>query len=683
MRPWTVDADDIKIAEDFDDGLLHKPPWVEGFLNAGDDKFIVVGTKGFGKTLLLKAKRIRLQRTDGVLCIPENALLDKPIGDKIFGKDQLALYAQSTEWWAKVWLTSIAAAVLKRLDQLDGVRVDARLAALLDDRGLRGVIDHFVNLLDLPRADLHRCATDTDNVLVPRLRALNTPVAIFIDNVDEYFNKHVRAVGRASHTGEVSPNIWYFAQMGLVEVAYQLRRVNHHLKVFAAVRKEAFLRFDEMTSMVQQYRGSAVETHYTLESLREIFVNNIRREKDRNLVTPELARGRPLEAFLGQATVLNAFTHEAEDVFEYIARHTLHRPRDFMSVGQKLSDLTPAERRLPECFKEVVNQAATEIASEYLNEVAPYLGRVDLPGVLAGLSANVLRREEVEEIFFAHNADAGVDDDLEHIFCMLFRAGLLGHLALDHVSGRRIQRFLRPGERIFQPDGLLPPSSHYLVHPVLTGLIARLNPSYVERIDPVNMVGNGRPWRDASDRQLKSLLVLRADLDGFGALMQRGLDEAVRDALRHAVERHAAGCLHASLADGDSLLLVDDRILTLIKAARRIMGDVSELPGSPRMRVAIAHGPVAVRDRGEQPPAIEGGSAVLVASRIEPLVRPGEIWVTEEIRAVLAVADTIFRAEPVADVPAARERREDGAVNVRKAASDEHDIWVRLHRIVS
>lgn len=60
MRPWTVDADDIKIAEDFDDGLLHKPPWIEGFLTAGDDKFVVVGTKGFGKTLLLKAKRIRL-----------------------------------------------------------------------------------------------------------------------------------------------------------------------------------------------------------------------------------------------------------------------------------------------------------------------------------------------------------------------------------------------------------------------------------------------------------------------------------------------------------------------------------------------------------------------------------------------------------------------------------------------
>ena len=43
-------------------------------------------------------------------------------------------------------------------------------------------------------------------------------------------------------TGELSPNVWYFAQLGLVEVAYQLRRINHHLKIFAAIRKEAYAR---------------------------------------------------------------------------------------------------------------------------------------------------------------------------------------------------------------------------------------------------------------------------------------------------------------------------------------------------------------------------------------------------------------------------------------------------------
>ena len=175
-------------------------------------------------------------------------------------------------------------------------------------------------------------------------------------------------------------------------------------------------------------------------------------------------------------------------------------------------------------------------------------------------------------------------------------------------------------------------------------------------------------------------MVLRADLDGFGSLMQRGLDVAVRDALRRAIEHHAADCLHASVGEGDSLMLVDDRVLTLIKAVRRIMEEVSEVPGSPRLRVAIAAGPVAVRERGDEPPAIEGGSAVLVASRIEPLVRPGEIWVTDEVSAILATTDTIYRGEPVDAVHGA-ETRDDGAINVRKPS--EQDIWVKLYKVVS
>jgi hypothetical protein len=87
-----------------------------------------------------------------------------------------------------------------------------------------------------------------------------------------------------SVTGELSPNVWYFAQLGLVEVAYQLRRVNHHLKVFAAIRKEAYARLPQRTAMSQQYRGSAVDIAYSPESLREIFVNNIRLVKSDRMV---------------------------------------------------------------------------------------------------------------------------------------------------------------------------------------------------------------------------------------------------------------------------------------------------------------------------------------------------------------------------------------------------------------
>src|SRR4029453_15199909 len=112
MRPWTIDADDIHIANDFDAEVLHKTAWIEDFLDAGrDDKFIVVGPKGFGKTLLLKAKRIRYQET-GRQCIPQHALLDKPVGDKVFSRQLIRLY-EDIDPWSKVGLGGVPNAVLR------------------------------------------------------------------------------------------------------------------------------------------------------------------------------------------------------------------------------------------------------------------------------------------------------------------------------------------------------------------------------------------------------------------------------------------------------------------------------------------------------------------------------------------------------------------------------------------
>ena len=81
------------MAEDFDEALLHRTPEIDGFLRSDrDDKFIVIGTKGFGKTLLLKAKRILYQREGRAVCLPTGTLLDKPIGDKIFGREATRLF---------------------------------------------------------------------------------------------------------------------------------------------------------------------------------------------------------------------------------------------------------------------------------------------------------------------------------------------------------------------------------------------------------------------------------------------------------------------------------------------------------------------------------------------------------------------------------------------------------------
>jgi class 3 adenylate cyclase len=681
MRAWTVDADDIRVAEDFDESLLHRTPEIDSFLNPDrDDKFIVIGTKGFGKTLLLKAKRILYQRNGRAACLPTGSLLDKPIGDKIFGREALAFFAASPLPWSKAWLAAIALATLKHLGRVDRLAVSPKLAGLFKDEHLRGVVDHFVRLLDFTPSELQRVATDTDGHLVPRLRAISAPMAIFIDGVDEYFNKHIESVTpRPSVTGQLSPNVWYFAQLGLVEVAYQLRRINHHLKVFAAVRKEAYARLPHTTVMAQQYRGSAVDIVYSKESLREIFINNARLEKSDRMVRPERLRADPLEAFLGRTTIAHTYTHEAEGAFDYVCRHTLLRPRDLMTIGERLAALRPEERRNEHRFKDVVNQAATEIAHEYLAEIAPYVSDLGLDQFLRRLPGHTLTREELEALFREHNAASGQIDE-KHVFCALYRVGLLGYVHHDWVRGEWVQRFLRPGEGTLDPDGVLPRAARYLVHPALSDVIGRINPPYLDRLERAVIVGYGRPWQqsapDGGSAEVRMLCVLKGDVHGFGGLIRSGADAPVQRALEDAVGRWGRGALFAEAQAGDAVLIVDDDPVALAQTARHIMDEVYQAPGQPRLRIALHYGQVHTRPRdGDRSAIVSGGEAVLCATRVEPHVLPGQIWATEEFREQLGRRPSLWRTTPVPG-PDGRHR-----FNVKKEGGTEPDLWVCLYRL--
>jgi class 3 adenylate cyclase len=679
MRAWTVDADDIRVAEDFDEALLHRTPEIDSFLNLDrDDKFIVIGTKGFGKTLLLKAKRILYQRAGRAVCLPAGNLLDKPIGDKIFGKEALAFFAASSLPWSKLWLTAIAVATLKHVGQTDALRVNPKLARVVADDRLHGVIDHFVRLLDFSPSELQRSATDTDGHLVPRLRAVNSPIATFIDGVDEYFNKHIE--NRAVHpsvTGALSPNVWYYAQLGLVEVAYQLRRINHHLKIFAAVRKEAYARL-QATVMSQQYRGSAIDIVYPVESLREIFLNNVRLEKADRMARPERLRADPLEAFLGRTGVTHVYTGEQEDAFDYVCRHTLLRPRDLMTIGERLAALRPDERRREDRLKATVNLAATEIAHEYLREIAPYVADLDLERVLPRIPGHILTREEVEALFREHSAEPAGGED-RHVFCALYRVGLLGDVHHDWVRGERVQRFLRPGEGTLEPDGVLPRATRYLVHPVLSDVIGRLNPAYLERIDRVNIVGYGRPWRGTPGADAAvtadTLCVLAADVHGFGGLMRAGVDRPVRQAVEDALRKWARDAAAAESHAGDAVWVVHDDPVALAEIARGILDAVYRAPGQPRLRVALHHGEVHTRRQADGSLVIAGGEAVLCAARVERHVDPGQIWITEEFRQQLSLRPSLWRTTALAGSDGEKLR------NVKKEGETEPDLWVRLYRL--
>ena len=679
MRAWTVDADDIRVAEDFDESLLHRTPEIDSFLTPDrDDKFIVIGTKGFGKTLLLKAKRILYQRQGLATCLPAGNLLDKPIGDKIFSRESIAFFAASPLPWSKVWLAAIAMAALKQVDGIGGIRVGPRLGGLIADAQLHSVIDHFVRLLDFTPSELQRCATETDGHLVPRLRALKSPLAIFIDGIDEYFNKHVEDVpASASVTGELSPNVWFFAQLGLVEVAYQLRRINHHLKIFAAIRKEAYARLPERTAMVQQYRGSAVDIVYSPESLHEIFVNNVRLVKPDRMVKPELGKNKPLEAFLGRTSVVDTYTREEEDAFEYVCRHTLLRPRDLMTIGERLTALRPDERRNEYRLKEAVNQAATEIAHEYLAEIAPYVAGLDPDRLFQRLPGHIITRAELEAIVESGEPLEGRDP-----FSSLYRVGLLGYVQHDRVRGEWRQRFLRPGEATLDTNGSLPRATHYLIHPVLFDVIARINPAFLQRMARAsNIVGYDRPWHETTatiDRtvNVRQCCVLKADIQSFSTLMRAGTDAPVRSALEESVHRWSPVAAITEVRAGDAVLIAADDPVALAQTARHLMDDVYQAPGQPRLRIALHYGEVQTRQADvDAAPEIAGGDAVLCAARVEPIVEAGQIWVTEAFRQQFLERPSLWRTSPLA-APTG-----DELFNVKKKGSPEPDAWLRLYRL--
>jgi class 3 adenylate cyclase len=349
-----------------------------------------------------------------------------------------------------------------------------------------------------------------------------------------------------------------------------------------------------------------------------------------------------------------------------------------MTIGERLAALRPTERRNELRFKEVVHQAATEIAYEYLAEIAPHVGNLELDQLLRRLPSNVLTREQMETLFFEHSLATGGEE--KHVFCALYRVGLLGYVYYDRARGEWVQRFLRPGEATLEPDGMLPESTHYLLHPVLHDVIGRQNLAYLQHVHRANIVGYGRVWRETESAvrptSVQTFCVLKGDVYGYGRLMHARADAPVRQALEEAVRQWSRGATVAETWGGDSVFVVHDDPVALAQTARHIIDDVYQTAGQPRLRMALHYGEVHIQEGvGDEPAMVVGGNAVLGATRVEPHVLPGQIWATEEFRQQLAQRPSLWRTTEVT-APDGNDR-----FNVKKAGRAEPDLWVRLYRL--
>ncbi|MGA2092714.1 MAG: DUF4062 domain-containing protein [Sedimentisphaerales bacterium] len=505
MEPWSVDAREaIRNTSEIRQSLIEQTEGIEDFLSK-DRYFFVVATKGLGKSLLLLAKRKILQdkRIDNM--IPRSALLDIPaftiasLGES--GRSRL----RCDKTMQLLWSISIAIAIIKNLELTEEIKkgnISDTLLRLLEEKA-NTATDILAQIIVLVQRDefYGRLADEYNRILIPTIRTIQKSIALFIDNVDECFK-------------DEEIKIWNTAQSSLVRAIYELFRLNPgKLKLFASIRKEAFLQLKKDNTMYLQYEGISLDISYHKDELKKIFIKNINAEKRERLLRKDSLRTDPIYAFIGIKEVQHGHVvTEKEEIFDYIYRHTLKRPRDFMVIGNRISTC-PTNERNPENpngiskVKNLINEAATKIAETYIEENIPHLTvtKEDLDRVFGLIDSNILEKQKIKKICMQFNGnDASCMDrdckncsDKNHIFCQLFKMGLLGYVTEDPTEKNLfVQKFATVGERIYDDAGLLPDSTHYLIHPILDHLIRTRSSGYkyTEQIDKVNIVGCDRPW---------------------------------------------------------------------------------------------------------------------------------------------------------------------------------------------
>jgi hypothetical protein len=634
MQPWIVDAKDItdlSTISQFDKGLLISSPAIQSFLSPTSMATnIVSGPKGFGKTLLLKLKRQSLVDR-GYSYIPEDQLVDKPVGvPTILSRKTLGPLLTSTQYWKQVWEIAISVAILKK----EGVAIPTfkcgDLKDIYADELLTSPCDLFDCVLSLSRKQFSNALEDLRRLLVPNLRKVSSQFALFIDNVDEYFESAASYAESESSlvTGDIQ--LWVFAQCGLVSAAREISGVNNHVKCWVSIRSEAMEYLLANDPLAAQVGGSTASLRYAKGDLVEILKKNISNESESRLFK---SGGDAFERFFGPEAmeIENTYVAESEGIVDYLLRHTLSRPRDIAIIGKAISDIPPS-RRTEEHVSQTINERATFIAQTYLAE-----SRVHTPGfhpdvLFSLITSNTLTQKELVDISKAY--DASLDQltgevHERHPFCTLYRLGLLG--IVEKLGGNRAahQLFPSPGEVGFLTENVLPSAPFYLVHPVIVGLIARRNKNFLNNINPLNIVGNGRRWHAINDVDF----VFKGDVVGFSKIMEDpDLAPRFAAAFSEVVDRAKANNgVYAEISGGDSILLQGKVPEKLVSAVHDIRHDMENSLFEAKFRFAGDAGLMRFRDDGSGP-QITGGKSIRVAARLEPRVREDWVVITDRFQ---------------------------------------------------
>jgi hypothetical protein len=514
MIPWIADAKNYGAISGEDLVITNDQ---ENFLKIErSHKYFVAAPKGIGKTLFLKYKKqlylTQHRKNDGgkiiddiffvpddeieyddIAIIPKDQELDR--GSKIrLDNEKIISLSRGLDNWVELWKTSLSLSIiksllysynpsygkeLKRSFDLSLKHFPPEMKTTFEIENINTPIANLNEILKLSEKNvlsLHNYQNYLDAVI----QVVRSGVLIFIDNIDIVFEDYLNNL--------FQKNIWFDSQIGLVKAIRHINHNNTHIDMFSSIRMEAYQKLIASDSQAIQISGETLAITYTPLHLKMMFEKNIRSMDKSKLINPEYQKSNPLYSFLG---LKDNKINGKEDAFCYILRHTLKRPRDLMIIGEALAGID-VEERDEENIKRIINNKSDFVADAFLIEMKPFTQIDNFNDIFNLLDRNIFRRDEAKEICGSYNKERCSKEHCrscnnKHIFCELYRLGLLGIIRKSRECDKEEQIFLKLGEKNWDSI-ILPDSKYYLIHPILNHRI----PNRYTKV----LVGDGYPWRD-------------------------------------------------------------------------------------------------------------------------------------------------------------------------------------------
>ena len=504
---WEADAGNLSDFNKFDT-FVYRNGTVKAFLEDSGKNF-VIAAKGVGKTLLLSYKRYLLESkysqnndSTSIFFVPgKHPYISFVESIKTTLSNEHLSRLQDWQYCKRLWVLIIEVCVISNsnsnIDDLlknlpDRVmRHKSYLESLIrNSNSIEYIFNEFVSLNE---STLTRLIEDISNYIGNCFSRINHGIIIFLDRFDNALE--------TSHD-----EIWTSIQVGLLEAAWDVMRSNHHIKIFLSIRQEAYALHRSRNA--NAISSSVIKIEYSRTELKEL-VNHL----------VQFYEGYPtLEDFLGFNCFPNTITFKDENVFDFMYRYSIGRPRDFVQFCGELSmykdsypDLETKRMKLKEKVRTISSETIINSLFDELRMLLKCLKTLECFNTfLIHLKHNVLTYDELKKICREYHGGNCTNDckncsSDKHPFCDLYNMGLLGIVERPTVGIDVIQKFKTPYEDF--TEGLRGDVNFFLVHPALREYIKELhNMSSVGTKYELYMgilVGSDLPWTEAETRLYK------------------------------------------------------------------------------------------------------------------------------------------------------------------------------------